>query len=70
MLQRKDGAKLPISLIPNGSGNDLIGCLGIKNVEQALSWLIKADVIKMDVNKVLMDVEKESDIAEDDVNRA
>ena len=62
MLQREDGLKLPISLIPNGSGNDLVGCLGVKNVEQALDWLIKADVVKMDVNKILLDVEHESEI--------
>ena len=66
MLQRSDGAKLPIGLIPNGSGNDLIGCLGIKSVEQALSWLIKSDVVKMDVNKVLIDCEHEDEIMETD----
>ena len=32
MLQRADGQKLPISFVPNGSGNDLIGCLGIKDL--------------------------------------
>ena len=55
MLQRADGQKLPISFIPNGSGNDLVGCLGIKDIDQALDWLVKGDIIKMDVNKVLLD---------------
>ena len=32
MLQRADGQRLPISFIPNGSGNDLVGCLGIKDI--------------------------------------
>ena len=62
MLQREDAQKIPISFIPNGSGNDLVGCLGIRNIEQALNWLVKGDVIKMDVNKVLLDYENEADI--------
>ena len=33
MLQRTDGLRLPISFIPNGSGNDLVGCLGIKDID-------------------------------------
>jgi len=33
MLQRADGLTLPISMIPNGSGNDLVGCLGIKDID-------------------------------------
>lgn len=33
VLMRRDGLKLPISLVPNGSGNDLVGCLGITGVE-------------------------------------
>ena len=53
---------MPISLIPNGSGNDLASCLKVKSVEQALDWLIKADTVKMDVNKILLDVEHESEI--------
>lgn len=33
MLKRADGLKLPISFLPNGSGNDLVGCFGIKDIE-------------------------------------
>ena len=69
MLQREDAQKIPISFIPNGSGNDLIGCMGIRNIEQALNWLVKGDVIKMDVNKVLLDYENEEDIP-DTVNKS
>ena len=64
MLQRPDGQRLPVSFVPNGSGNDLVGCLGVKSVEQALNWLVKGDVVKMDANKVLMDYENEADIPE------
>ena len=46
-----------------------MGCLGIQNTEQALNWLVKGDVIKMDVNKVLLDYENESDIP-DTVNKS
>ena len=62
MLMRQDQARIPISFVPNGSGNDLVGCLGIRDVNQALDWLIKGDVIKMDVNKVLLDHEDEIEI--------
>ena len=33
MLQRTDGLTLPISIIPNGSGNDLVGCFGIRDID-------------------------------------
>ena len=62
MLQRADGKRLPISFVPNGSGNDLVGCLGARNIQQALNWLVKGDLVKMDVNKVLFDYEEENDI--------
>ena len=64
MLQRADGKKIAISFIPNGSGNDLVGCLGIKDINQALDWLVKGDIIQMDVNKVLIDYESEDEIPE------
>lgn len=69
MLMREDKKKLPISFVPNGSGNDLVGCFGIRDVDQALEWLVKGDVIKMDVNKVLLDYEHESDIPADSEER-
>ena len=64
MLMREDRLKLPISFVPNGSGNDLVGCFGMRDVEQALNWLVKGDIIKMDVNKVLLDYESEDEIPE------
>ena len=32
MLMRADKKRLPIAFIPNGSGNDLVACLGIKDI--------------------------------------
>jgi diacylglycerol kinase family enzyme len=33
MLKRSDHTKLPIGLIPNGTGNDLCGSLGINSLQ-------------------------------------
>ena len=63
MLMRSDKKKLPIALVPNGSGNDLVGCFGIRDVDQALNWILKADTIKMDINKVLLDCEHEDELS-------
>ena len=62
MLMRADKKRLPVSFVPNGSGNDLVGCLGIRDVAQSLDWLMKGDTIKMDVNKVLIDCEHEDEL--------
>ena len=59
MLMRQDKLKLPIAFVPNGSGNDLVGSIGVKDVEQALDWFIKGDVVKMDLNKMLIDADHE-----------
>ena len=68
MLQRNDGQRLPISFVPNGSGNDLCGCIGIQTTEQAIDWLVKGDIIEMDVNKVLLDVEHEDQLSAEERN--
>jgi diacylglycerol kinase family enzyme len=36
MLEREDGKKLPIGIIPNGSGNAGAGGLGIRDTDMAL----------------------------------
>ena len=62
MMMREDGKKLPIALVPNGSGNDLVGSLGCKDLDMAIDWIIKGDVIKMDLNKMLIDADSRDDI--------
>ena len=41
---RKDGLKVPIGVIPNGSGNGTAYNLGIENVEEALDTIVAATV--------------------------
>jgi diacylglycerol kinase (ATP) len=33
MLFRADKKKLPVSFVPHGTGNDLVGCLGTRDVD-------------------------------------
>lgn len=40
MLARPDGKKLPIAMIPNGSGNDLCTSIGIMNLNDALDYIV------------------------------
>ena len=70
VLQRADKKRLPISFVPNGSGNDLCKCFGIRDSAQALDWLVKGDIIKMDANKCLLDCEHEDEIPQDAENRS
>jgi len=64
-LRRKDKKKIPVGFLPNGSGDDLVANLGIGvgDIDLALEYICKGDTIKMDVTKVLIDHETESDIA-------
>lgn len=66
MLHRPDKKKIPIALIPNGTGNDLCAGLTIKDIDTALDYIVKGDLFKMDAIKVLIDHEKEEDIPEED----
>lgn len=65
LLTRPDKQLIPVLIVPNGSGNDTAACFGLKTVEQALEWLIKGDVIRVDINKVLLDAEHEDEIADE-----
>lgn len=65
MLNRKDKKRLPLALIPNGSGNDLCGSFRLNTVEEALDYLIAGEAVKIDAVKVLLDHENEEEMAED-----
>lgn len=59
LLRRSDGLKVPVSVIPNGSGDDVAHALGMEvgDYEKALNYLNSGHVIKIDVISVLLDHE-------------
>jgi diacylglycerol kinase (ATP) len=65
MMARKDGLKIPIAIIPNGSGNDMAKSLGVSNVDNALNYIVSRTVIRADCFKALVDHEDEGDIPVD-----
>ena len=69
MLMRKDQLRLPIGLIPNGSGNDFNSSFGVvkSNIDLALDFIIKGNTMKIDVVKCILDYDKLEDIPEDKV---
>jgi diacylglycerol kinase family enzyme len=69
MLARQDGKRLPVAVVPNGSGNDLCTSIGILDLNMALDYIVAGTVAKMDLVRVLADKESEDDIAEKDINK-
>jgi len=57
MMARPDGKRLPIAVVPNGSGNDTAHSVGVVDVETALNTLIRGQVIKTDTYRVMTDKE-------------
>lgn len=49
MLARPDKKRLPIGLIPNGSGNSLCYSIGIQNVDDALDYIVAGTAAKFDI---------------------
>ena len=68
MLSRSDKKKIPIALMPNGTGNDLCGSFCLDTIDQALGYFLKGDVVKMDVIKVHIDHENESTIPPESIH--
>ena len=66
LLAREDGRKIPIAVIPNGSGNDLCSSIGIFNLDEALNYIIKGECIKLDTIRCLFDHESEDTLPEGD----
>ena len=64
LLRRPDKKKIPIGLIPNGSGDDICAQIGIDvgDSNMALEYITQGDVIKVDVNKILIDHETEDQL--------
>ena len=57
LMRRDDKKKIPIGLLPNGSGDDACGSLSldIGGIHQGLEYILKGDTIKMDIIKVIID---------------
>ena len=62
MLMREDRLRLPIGIVPNGSGNSLGYILGIESVDEAMDTVIAATASKFDLTRVLVDIEREEDV--------
>jgi hypothetical protein len=59
MLAREDGLRVPIGVIPNGSGNAAASGLGMRDTQLALEGIASKTVAKMDIYKVLADTEND-----------
>jgi diacylglycerol kinase family enzyme len=66
MFHRSDVKKVPIAYFPNGTGNMAGSNLYIDSIERALDYLIKGDVIKMDIQRILFDNEKVEDMSKEE----
>lgn len=62
LLARDDQKRIPFAVIPNGSGNDFCTSIGIKNLDDALDYIVNAEVIRLDTIKCLLDFDDESEI--------
>jgi diacylglycerol kinase family enzyme len=49
MLHRNDKRRLPVAFVPNGSGNDTLRALNVFDINKALDYIVKGDLIKMDI---------------------
>lgn len=68
MLHRADKKKIPVGFIPNGSGNDTTIQLGATDIGKALDYIVKGDLVRYDVGKILIDHESEDLIKEEALN--
>jgi diacylglycerol kinase family enzyme len=66
MMNRKDKKRLPISYLPNGSGNDSAFCVNVSNIDEALDYLVQGNIIKVDINKVLVDTESDEKLCDEE----
>ena len=64
LMRRKDKKRVPVGLIPNGSGDDACGCLSLQvnDALTALNFVVKGDLIKVDIIKILIDVDSEEEL--------
>lgn len=61
-MQRADGKSIPIAVLPNGSGNDTSRALKIESFEMGIDYFEKAQTVKYDIFKILIDYESEEEL--------
>ena len=64
MLARDDKRKIPIAVIPNGSGNDLCSAIGVWTLDHALDYICKGECTAIDTVRCLLDHESEDTLPE------
>lgn len=62
MLAREDKKKIPLAILPNGSGDDFCSSLGILSMDHALDYICKGETIKVDTARVLLDHDSEDSL--------
>lgn len=62
MLAREDKKKIPIAILPNGSGDDFCSSLGILSMDHALDYICKGETIKVDTVRILLDHDSEDSL--------
>ena len=55
LFMRPDKKKIPLAFLPNGTGNDFCINLALENIDKGLDYIIKGDIIKTDIFRVLLD---------------
>lgn len=66
MLAREDKLKLPIGMLPNGSGNDTCTSIGVLTLNDALDYIVNGEVIAIDTVRCLIDYDKYEDVPKTD----
>lgn len=62
MLHRSDKKRIPIGFIPNGSGNDTLRSLWVTDPAKALDYIVKGDLLKVDITRVMFDFDTEDEL--------
>jgi diacylglycerol kinase (ATP) len=64
LFYREDNKKIPLAFLPNGTGNDFCINLSLESIDKGLDYIVKGDLIKTDIFRVLLDYESEEELYE------
>jgi len=65
LMRRADKRKIPMGFIPGGTGNDFCTNFCNETFERGIDYLVKGQLIKTDIFKVLLDYNSEEEIMKD-----